>query len=355
MERTEQPWSRFADARISSQLEAVEQQLHECASQGLVRLPAVHAQLASPRSKRLRPLLLLCAARYGPNPPQSTLIRAAAAIELLHQATLYHDDIVDESPTRRGAPTVQGKHGPVVAAFAGSELLYATVELFADLPPRLRRAVGRTGNQLCLGQLRELETLTDVDLSLGERMRMMRGKTASLFALAARIGAVLAGADEAAVRRLARFGLLFGLCFQLTDDLRDFTLTPPELGRAPGADLKDGVYTLPILFALRHPGGQAEALRDCLRRLCLQRDETSLQQAMGLVSSLGGIASSVRVLREWIGQARTLANRLQPQPGSARLLERLLDPFEREAARHRSTDSPFAGLASIGFLEGLRV
>src|SRR5262249_9439578 len=156
--------------------------------------------------------------RLGPAPDAPALLRAAAGIEMLHEATLYHDDVVDEASLRRGEVTTQHAFGPAAAALAGSALLFATAEYFADLPLRLRRAVGRTGDALCRGQLREVETMGDLRLGVRARERIMRDKTARLFALAARLGAGLGGAPEAVERLAARFGLRAGLCFQLADD-----------------------------------------------------------------------------------------------------------------------------------------
>lgn len=360
MIRVERPWDGGGEVGLAAELDAVEKRIRQCAAQGWGQFPAVHSQLVSRRSKRLRPALLLCASRYGPDiPPSTQLIGAAAAVEMLHQATLYHDDIVDESTTRRGVATVQREYGSTVAALAGSDLLYGTIELFADLPPRLRRAVGRTADQLSRGQLRELETLTDVGLSIHERLRIMRGKTASLFVLAARIGAVLAGADESVVRGLARFGLFYGLCFQLADDLRDLMAPASHLGRAPGADLRDGVYTLPTLFALRSPGERTDTLRDCLRRLCERPDDGSLRQAGELIVVLGGVAASMELLSEWIGRARALATLLEPLRGTDGLLHRLLDPFTAKDPQYDTrvlgAERPSSGSAgSIGLVEELR-
>ncbi len=134
---TQHSW--IEDPVVRRQLGDVEQLIAAVAGAGGPP-PAFHAQLLSPRAKRLRPALLLLAARFGPRRPTLQLERAAAGIELLHEATLYHDDIVDEADLRRGEVTTQRAFGPAVAAFAGSELLYATAELFADLPPHLRRS-----------------------------------------------------------------------------------------------------------------------------------------------------------------------------------------------------------------------
>jgi heptaprenyl diphosphate synthase len=295
----------LADALVRRQLEDVEALIARTASRG-ERIPAFHRQLVSRRSKRLRSALLLLAARFGDAIDESPLLSAAAGIELLHEATLYHDDIVDTAAQRRGEPTVQRAHGPSVAAFAGSELLYATAEHWIDLPPRLRRSVGRVGDALCRGQYREVEAIGDATLSVRHRLRIMRDKTASLFGLGARIGAGLAGVPEDIGQPLIRFGRLFGMCFQLADDLRDLVSTSAELGREPGADLRDGVYTLPILCAIDADGSEAGELRAALRALWLDPTSGMTARARALLWRTGGIDRAVAMLDQWLGSARTL-------------------------------------------------
>jgi heptaprenyl diphosphate synthase len=278
-----------------------------------------HRQLVSPRAKRLRPFLLLTCARLGGAATSPAMTRAAAGIELLHEATLYHDDIVDEALLRRGDATVQHAFGPAVAALAGSELLFATAEYFADLPLPLRRAVGRTGDALCRGQLREMETMGDLRLTVRGRERIMRDKTARLFALAAGVGASLGGAGAGGRRHAARFGLRFGLCFQLADDRADLVAGPEALGRLPGSDLYDGIYTLPVLYALASP--HAAALADGLRTLQRGRDPVTLAECLRLVRDAGGVAQAGATLALW---QREAAAELEQMPVAGNL-PRLLD------------------------------
>lgn len=286
---------------LARQLELVESLIDDVASAGEPK-PSFHDQLVSRRSKRLRSLVLLLASRAGDpgRAIEQDLVRAAATVELLHEGTLYHDDIVDLADRRRGLPTTHAVHGPAVAALAGSELLYRSAELVAMLPPASRRAYGRAGDALCRGQLRELEAIGDQGLTPRQRIRIMRDKTAGLFAFAAATGAQLGGARPTVVRRLRRFGLRFGLCYQLADDLRDLTASEGELGREPGADLADGVMTLPILLALAQGGPEARAVCNALRR---PRHRDDIVEALGTLRAGRGIELAEGVLHVWAEQA----------------------------------------------------
>lgn len=307
--------SWITDQRVASALAAVEQLICDAAGRGTA-CPRFHRQLLAPGSKLLRPALCLLAARFGRAELNPLLVRAAAGVELLHEATLYHDDIVDEERLRRGQPTAQQTCGPVVAAFAGSELLYASAELLAALPEALRRSLARAVDALCRGQLREIELLGNPETTVRERLRVMRDKTAALFRVAASIGAELGGADRASAEALRRFGHRFGLCFQLADDLKDLTGTFAALGRGPGRDLVDGVYTLPVLYALAGGNAEATALREQLETLRATRASGSVACAATLVESAGGIAKAVQTLAAWAEEARGYL--LALEPGDAR-------------------------------------
>lgn len=264
---------------------------------------ALHAQLLSVRSKRLRPALLLLSARLGGGGMGPAVVRAAAAIELLHEATLYHDDIVDEAEERRGQPSVHASVGTAAAALAGSELLYASVELLAELPVGMRRAVGRAGQRLCRGQLRELELIGQPRVSVRDRLRVMRDKTASLFELATRLGGWLGGLDTVSVAKLTRFGRLLGLAYQLADDLRDLCAPAAELGRAPRADLRDGVYTLPVVYALAGRGLSSTVLRCALGKRARGESQPDVDDIVSAIRAGGGVSAAVAQLRRWTDEA----------------------------------------------------
>lgn len=321
---TRHAWLR--DAVVSDQLAQVETMLTTAAADGE---SPFHRQLLSRRSKRLRPALLLLTARFGSRPEADTLICAAAGVEMLHEATLYHDDIVDEADLRRGEVTTHRIFGPAVAALAGSELLYGTAEHFAGLSPRLRRSVGRAVDALCRGQLREIETLGAPDVTVRQRLRIMRDKTARLFALAAHLGATLGGAEDWVVRRLTRFGLQFGMCLQLLDDLRDLVATERQLGRPPGSDLLDGVYTLPVVYGASGDGLASASLRASLRFLLFSRNPAALPGCVTFLRESGGVQRAVNTLQGWIEAARSDVCSLQETNGvSADMLSDLLERLQ---------------------------
>lgn len=293
----------IGDIVVRRQLSAVEQLITHAAGLG-GDCPPFHEQLLAPESKRLRPALVLLAARFGSSSAESPLLAAAAGIELLHEATLYHDDIVDEAEQRRSRRSVQKACGPVTAALAGGELLFATAELFAELPAAVRHKIGRAGDRLCHGQLRELEMLGDLSCTMRQRLRVMRDKTATLFTLSAHIGTALGQVEPVAAAQLVRFGKRFGLSFQLADDLLDLSGPSRQLGRPPGSDLRDGVYTLPILHALRRSSPAARQLRADLAHLHQAPQASLIARARTLVRQAGGLEWGHALLTRWLDMAR---------------------------------------------------
>lgn len=321
------------DPLVLDQLAGAENLLVAVLGNGGVPLP-FHRQALSMRSKRLRPLLVLLAARCGPESPEPLLLRAAVALELVHEATLYHDDIVDEASVRRGEASVQATFGPSVAGLAGSELLYAATELCVDFPFPLRRALTRAGVALSHGQTQEVATQGHVPITEHERLRIMRLKTARLFALAAQLGVTLASAADDVVLRVTRLGMRIGMCFQLVDDVRDLVGTEATLGRPPGADLRDGVYTLPVIYALSGPPTEERRnLIATLHSLLTNDDPRTMESAIELIRIQGGFARAAATFGDWLAKARKdLSSLAGSGPDDAiRSLENLTTWLTRES------------------------
>src|SRR5690606_18149918 len=198
--------------------------------------------------KRFRPLLVALAAQFGdfraPN-----VVRAAIVVELTHRATLYHDDVMDEAPVRRGASSVNAKWGNTIAILTGDYLFARAADLAADLGPEAVRIQSRTFGRLVRGQIAETVGPRDAD-PIEHHLRVIADKTGSLIGTAARFGAMFSGVSDSTVEALARYGDTIGVAFQLSDDLLDIAATPAESGKTPGTDLREGVPTLPVLYAL---------------------------------------------------------------------------------------------------------
>jgi heptaprenyl diphosphate synthase len=160
---------------------------------------------------------------------------------------------MDEAATRRGVPSVNGKWGNLVAIVAGDFLLARASEIAASLGTEVAGLLAATISRLCEGQIRELQNAFDVTRTEDAYVASIRGKTASLFASACRIGAIVGGLDRAAVDALTAFGHAYGMAFQVVDDILDVVATEAELGKPAGHDLVEGVYTLPVIVALQSP------------------------------------------------------------------------------------------------------
>ena len=213
--------------------------------------------LAGARGKGIRTLLLLYTAMDCDGLVHSDAVKAAAAIELFHMATLVHDDVIDNAPLRRGIPTVQHKFGRKHAVICGDYLLclaaslaaplHAHYQEHAGLLPSFTSAISHT----CMGELRQLCNNRNIELGIPGYLRIIMDKTAALFYVAAFTGALIARYSRDEVMRLARFGRYFGMAFQIVDDCRDYEVSEDEALKTVGKDISEGVITLPLIYAFR--------------------------------------------------------------------------------------------------------
>jgi heptaprenyl diphosphate synthase len=199
--------------------------------------------------KRLRPLLTLISAQFG-DPNKFGIIEAAVVCELTHLATLYHDDVMDEAPLRRGVESANNRWGNSVAILTGDYLFAKASDLLADLGPAAVRLQAKTFERLVIGQINETQGSSTGVSAIDHYLNVVSDKTASLIATSARFGALLSGADERVVEVLTQFGEKVGIAFQIADDLLDVESNSTESGKTPGTDLKEGVPTLVTLYAM---------------------------------------------------------------------------------------------------------
>ena len=201
--------------------------------------------------KRLRPMLVLAAGRPAPR-ERGRQIAAAAAVELLHTATLVHDDVIDGATSRRGRPTVVAAHGPAAAARVGDLLLGAAFREMASAgSARAVTILGGAALEMTRGEATQRAAAFDLGVGRHEYVERCRRKTAALFVAACRIGAIVGGSGPAAERLLAGVAEDLGVAFQILDDVLDITAPGSDTGKARGTDLRDGTVTLPVIMALR--------------------------------------------------------------------------------------------------------
>ncbi len=259
------------------------------------------------------------------------LLRASAAIELAHLGSLIHDDIIDGAATRRGVASVHRQAGTLAAVRAGSALLRVASRLIAPFPRSIRRRVARAVLATCRGQIREL-TSTNTLVTAGERFAIMQDKTAAFFGLAARVGATLAGGLPQEVRALRRFAQRFGVAFQIADDILDLAGDPVCLGRGNGADLRCGVYTLPVILAAE----RTPAVETALARLRRVGAVDELASCTHRILRSGGVERAARESVRWLSRGESALASVRSSD-ALHALRRLADAvLERSIPEERS-------------------
>ena len=293
---TDAPWLVGDLLRVETVMtDAVASKAHP-----LVDEAAMH--LIKAGGKRLRPALVLMTARMSSAPGPATDL-AAAAIELVHIATLYHDDVIDETDVRRGVPTVHAKWGVEVAVLAGDYLFARGCALGAEaggeVPGILARAIG----EVCEGQIVETAALGQPLRPVDDYIETIRRKTAALFRAACELGAATSGVEGAERAALISYGESLGLAFQIVDDLLDIIGDPQITGKRLGSDLREGVLTMPFLLAAR---------RDEMVRASLAAGERSLPPLLPALHGTGAIADTIRAAEGHAAEARSALAGLAP-------------------------------------------
>lgn len=245
---------------IHAELAQVERALHEALRRVGGALGAMTHYVSEMLGKRLRPALALfgaqaAAAAGGGVDPR--VVRMAAAVELIHTATLIHDDVIDDAALRRGTATVNARWGNTLSVLAGDYLYAQAFCVLSTLgAPEVLRLMAETSQRVCAGEVTQVRHQFDPDLDEATYLTIIREKTASLMAAAAQGAALLVGAAPARVQALGRFGQAFGMAFQIVDDTHDLVGDEARLGKSLGTDLAQGQLTLPLI-ALRDTGDPA--------------------------------------------------------------------------------------------------
>jgi len=304
--------------RLTGRLGEVERRLDELTASSDSLVQGASRHLVQAGGKRLRPLLTLLAAELG-DPGRPEVVEAAVVVELIHLASLYHDDVIDAAPLRRGAASAHEAYGNSVAILTGDLLFAKASQVVAGLGPEAVFIQAETFVRLCAGQIRESVApgagVDPVEYHLG----VLADKTGSLIATSARLGALVAGCPAPVVEALMGYGEAVGVAFQLADDLIDLTADPQATGKTPGTDLLEGVPTMPTLLV------QAEAAAD----LAAGRLDTP---TVRLAQAIRGDLSQADVLADVVARLT-----VHPATGQAR---RIAESWSKRAVGHLAAIPP---------------
>lgn len=259
--------------------------------------------IADHKGKLMRPMLLLLVAKEYGRVGEATYF-SALTLELLHNASLVHDDIVDESDERRGRPSVRAVYGNKVGVLAGDYLLSSSLEHAAKTGNiHIVNDIANLGKHLSQGEIIQLSNTQKSDFSESSYYDIIRLKTASLFSSAARLGALSVGAGEGIVNRMNRMGEIIGICFQIRDDIFDYFSS--DIGKPTGNDMLEGKLTLPVLYALNHSGNtEMQALALKVREGHASKDD--IASLVQFTKAEGGIEYATTCMDRYATEAQNL-------------------------------------------------
>lgn len=291
---------------IRHELSIVEDELKSVvrSTDPLITETSVH--LINAGGKRLRPAFCLLGGKFFNN-NLDKLIPLAVALELIHMATLVHDDVVDSSMLRRGMPTVKACWGNKISSHVGDYLLGKSLILISRYEnPLIPKVLADTSVKMCEGEILQIYTSFNTDQSIKDYFYRINRKTALLISASCQLGAVACGASDRLHQTLRRFGHHIGMAFQITDDILDLTAEQIKLGKPVGGDLRQGIITLPAIFALKQSSNRAR-----LYELIVKPDKSDeeVNETITLITECGGIEYSFNIVEKYIAKAKKeLAN-----------------------------------------------
>jgi heptaprenyl diphosphate synthase len=304
-------------AEMAEDLAVVEAALRDTSFGGDEMFADVSRHMMEAGGKRFRAMLVLLAARFG-DFRDKRLVPAAVAIELTHLATLFHDDVMDEAAIRRGHASANSRFGNSVAILAGDYLFARASRILSDLGPEAIRIQAETFGRLVDGQLLETVGVRPGEDPLDHYMHVITEKTGSLIATSGRFGAMFSGLPDETADLISDACLRIGVAWQLSDDVLDIASTAAESGKEQGTDLRQGVRTLPVLYALRGTAADADAVR--LRELLTEADLTDPElhaEALTLLRKSPALEEAREAVRTWVREARDLLAQLPDMPARA--------------------------------------
>lgn len=301
---------------IRHEIECVEEELRKIVSDAdpLIKDTSIH--LISAGGKRLRPAFSFLGGKFY-RYDYKKVLPLAVALELIHMATLVHDDVVDSSMTRRNIPTVKAMWGNKISTHLGDYLFGKSLKLIAWYEnSEIARVLAETSVKMCEGEIQQLATANNPQQTVKDYFYRINRKTALLIAASCQLGAAACGAPRAIQRPLRKYGHCIGMAFQITDDILDLVADQSQLGKPIGSDLRHGIVTLPLIYALRH-----SPRRDRLAKIVNsgQKGRDDIDEACRLITSCGGVEYAAKVAQKYVKTARHLLKRLPEIPARSTL------------------------------------
>lgn len=288
--------------RMKKDIQYIEKQLEHCIHTNHDMLKQTSIHLLKAGGKRLRPVFVLMAGQFG-NYRLDQLTHVAVPLELIHMATLVHDDVIDDATTRRGKLTVKTKWDNKIAMYTGDYIIARALEVVTELSnPRIHQVMSKAIVEMCIGEMEQIRYFFHSGQTIRHYLLRIRRKTALLIAVSCQLGAMAAEATEQVARKLYDFGYNVGMAFQIRDDILDLCGTEKQLGKPPGSDIRQGNITLPVIYALEQQDLRPTLLQE-LEQIRQQEGEADASLLIRLVRGSGAIERADELAGRYIDKA----------------------------------------------------
>ncbi|WP_046180500.1 heptaprenyl diphosphate synthase component II [Domibacillus tundrae] len=291
--------------RLKADIDLIEQELERAVGSSSTILEEASVHLLQAGGKRIRPVMLLLGAKFGDYDIHRVKY-AAASLELIHMASLVHDDVIDDAVIRRGQHTVKAEWDNRIAMYTGDYIFAAALDCMTQIDDvEAHRILSNTMTELCIGEIVQIQDKYRYDQHLRDYLRRIKRKTAILIAASCQLGAIASGAPASIHRKLYDFGYNVGMSFQITDDILDFTASEKELGKPAGGDLLQGNITLPVLYAM-----EDEEMRQHISSVHAHSSREEINDIIDRLKSSDAIEQSHVLSRRYLDRALAILNEL---------------------------------------------
>lgn len=299
---------------LNSDLNIIEEALEETIQAESPLLHQASLHLLQAGGKRIRPVFVLLAGKFGEYDINS-IKKVAVSLELIHMASLVHDDVIDDAELRRGKPTIKSKWDNRIAMYTGDYIFARALELMTNIGnPYAHKILANTLVELCIGEIEQIKDKYNYEQNIRVYFRRIKRKTAMLIAVSCQLGALSAKVDEPIHKKLFQFGYYVGMSYQIIDDVLDFIGTEKELGKPAGGDLHQGNITLPVLFAM-----EDKAIRDEIIKVHEETEREEIENIISLIKNSDAIERSLQVSDKYLQKALAILDEL-PQNKAKRAL-----------------------------------
>ncbi|KON87233.1 heptaprenyl diphosphate synthase [Sporosarcina globispora] len=292
---------------LNSDLNVIENELEETIKAESPLLHQASLHLLQAGGKRIRPVFVLLAAKFGEYDIDK-IKNVAVSLELIHMASLVHDDVIDDAELRRGKPTIKSKWDNKIAMYTGDYIFARALELITNVEnPHAHKILSHTLVELCIGEIEQIKDKYNYDQNIRTYFRRIKRKTAMLIAVCCQLGGIAANVEEDIHKKLFKFGYFVGMSYQIIDDVLDFVGTEKELGKPAGGDLHQGNITLPALFAM-----EDSVIRERIAKVYDGTERSDIEEIIALVKDSSAIEKSLQISDKYLQKALGVLDELPP-------------------------------------------